>query len=95
MKGNSAVGDQLRTRVHAPNGRSIADARVFVTSSLEPVADIAALSNDSGEVVLSVPSEGSYTIACSARGLLQFKSVRPLSLTPNLHFLPPAAFHVW
>ncbi len=58
----------VRARIQDPSGLPIANARVFIESGPEPFPDIAALSDDHGEVLMSVPSAGRYGFVCAAEG---------------------------
>lgn len=49
-------------------GRPVAQARMYVTDGPEPFPDIAALTMSDGSFRLSVASEGTYTLGCSAEG---------------------------
>ena len=58
----------LRTKVRGPDGHSVARARLWIEGASAPVPDIAALSDDRGEAVMSVPASGGFTIVCAADG---------------------------
>ena len=58
----------LRAKIQDPDGRPIANARLFIESGPEPFPDIAALSNDQGEVFMSLPSAGRYGLVCAIEG---------------------------
>ena len=58
----------LRAKVEDQQGRPVANARVFLEEGPGPLPDIAALSDDRGEVRLSLPRTGRYRIGCAAEG---------------------------
>jgi hypothetical protein len=58
----------VRVKVQDTSGRPIPNARVFIESGPEPFPDIAALSDDHGEVLMRVPSAGQYGFVCAAEG---------------------------
>lgn len=58
----------VRAKVQDRSGRPVANARVFIESGPEPFPDIAALSDENGEVFMRVPTAGQYGFGCAAEG---------------------------
>ena len=58
----------VQVSIRGKEGQPIADARCYFTSAPVSLPDIAALSDESGTAVLSVPVAGRYTVACAAEG---------------------------
>ena len=54
--------------VRDPNGRPVSQARVYFTAGPVGFPDIAALTNNHGEFVLSAPADGNYELECAAEG---------------------------
>lgn len=54
--------------VRDPDGKPVAQARVYFTESPGAVPDVAALTNEKGEFTLSAPVSGTYGIGCQADG---------------------------
>ena len=52
--------------VRGPDGRPIANARVYFTSGPVPLPEIAAITDDSGEFSLTAPAPGDYVIEGAA-----------------------------
>ncbi len=48
--------------------RPVSDVRVSIESSPVPIPDIAALSDEHGEVSITVPSAGQYSFVFAAKG---------------------------
>ncbi len=65
----------VRVAVRDADGRPVARARVFIESGPAPTADVAALSDARGEVVLAVPAPGRYAVGCAAEGLAAGRAV--------------------
>jgi hypothetical protein len=59
-------------------GRPAEQARVYLTDGPQPFPDIAALTASDGRFSLPAPSEGTYTVECSAEGR------RPASTTVDV-----------
>jgi hypothetical protein len=49
-------------------GRPIEEARVYLVEGPVPLADIAAVTDNSGRFVLSVPAPGTYRLGVTAEG---------------------------
>lgn len=49
-------------------GRPVPWARVYFVEAPVPVPEIAALTNDAGEVTLEMPEPGSYRVGLAAEG---------------------------
>ena len=60
----------VRVIIQDAGGRLITNARVSIEAGPESAPDIAALSNDQGEVLMSVPKPGKYSFVCVANGFL-------------------------
>ena len=56
----------VRVIVQEQDGRPLKNARVAIESGPEPIPDIAALTNEHGEVSMSVPKPGEYRFVCVA-----------------------------
>jgi hypothetical protein len=49
-------------------GEPVADARAYFIDGPVPLADVATLTDDSGNFSLTAPAAGTYQIECSAEG---------------------------
>jgi Carboxypeptidase regulatory-like domain len=58
----------IRGVVRDPSGRPVAQARAFFAGGPVPVPDVAALTDERGEFVLSVPAPGMWELRCDADG---------------------------
>ena len=58
----------LRVRVIDDRGQPIADASVLFNKAPVEMADIAALTDGNGEVLLAAPVPGAYTLEAAASG---------------------------
>lgn len=58
----------LRTRIRGPDGHPVADAGLWIECASEPMPDIATLSDEHGEALMSVPASGRFAIVCAANG---------------------------
>src|SRR5438876_7744366 len=54
--------------VRDPNGRPVADARIYFIGGPVPLPDIAALTDAAGAFSLTAPTAGTYQIGCTAEG---------------------------
>jgi hypothetical protein len=54
--------------VRDQRGRFVSQARVYLKAGPVSLPDIAALTNDRGELSLPAPAPGNYELACSADG---------------------------
>ncbi len=55
----------ITVRVRDQSGRAVAGARIFFLNGPQPLPEIAALTNQQGECVLTLPKPGDYRIACA------------------------------
>ena len=60
----------VRVIIQDADGRLITNARVSIEAGPESTPDIAALTNDRGEVLMSVPKPGKYSFVCVANRFL-------------------------
>jgi hypothetical protein len=58
----------IRGVVRDPAGRPVASARAFLAGGPMAVPDVAALTDERGAFVLSVPSPGTWELRCDADG---------------------------
>ena len=58
----------IEGKILSLTGPPVAGASVFISQASVSVQDIAQLSNEQGEFLISVPSEGEYTIQAAAPG---------------------------
>jgi Carboxypeptidase regulatory-like domain len=58
----------IRGVVRDPAGRPVASARAFFAGGPAAVPDVAALTDDRGAFVLSVPTTGTWELRCDADG---------------------------
>jgi hypothetical protein len=58
----------IRGRVRDPQGRPIAQAKVYFTSGPVPLPDIAMLTDSEGAFSISAPAPGTYQLECTADG---------------------------
>ena len=65
----------VRVIIQDAGGRLITDARVSIEAGPEPTPDIAALTNEQGEVLMSVPKSGKYSFVCVANSFLISRTV--------------------
>ena len=54
--------------VRDPNGRPVADPRIYFIGGPVPLPDIAALTDAAGAFSLTAPTAGTYQIGCTAEG---------------------------
>lgn len=58
----------VRVIVHSVAGEPLRDARIYCDRAPVPMPDIAALTNEDGQVLLAAPSPGTYRFVVSANG---------------------------